>query len=369
MPLSDYRMVLLVGLYLDSDPDRQREFLTCIERNVNNAAIAEVHVFVEHDIDRVQLVADWPQLASPKVRLNITGKRLTYRDLFVYANRELPRRRVVVANADIFFDHTLTRLADYDLTGCLVCLSRCDVLPDGSWRLFEFESSQDAWIFDTPLPDFECDFPLGVLGCDNRLAWEAAAAGLVLSNPSRSIRAHHLHVTGIRRYTEEQRLHGDTRGVPLATLESASLVPRKASKKPSRRKVTCAAVAFQESMGYTIDRLELGASSHNNEARPFTAIPTPLVGRHFTQVVSCAVSPVAIQFLSPGRVYVLAGTDWHGYYSAADWLTTTAKPEAMPLVETCDRPAFEVWSLVGKKGDRFVAPTQVMLVSDDLERR
>ena len=362
-------MILLVGLYLDSDADRQHEFLTCIERNTNNPAIAEVHVFVEQDIDRAQLVTDWPQLASPKVRVNITGRRLTYRDLFAYANREAPGRRVVIANADIFFDHTLSRLNDYDLTGCLICLSRCDVRSDGSWQLFEFESSQDAWIFDSPIPEFECDFPLGVLGCDNRLAWEAATAGLTLSNPSRSVRAHHLHVTGIRRYTEEQRLHGGTRGVPLVTLETSSLVRRRGSKKPSRRRVASAAVAFQETMGYTIDRLELGASSHNNEARPFTAIPAPLVGRRFTQVVSRAVSPVAMEFLSPGRVYVLAGTDWHGYYSATDWLTNVAQPEPMPLVETCDRPAFEVWSLRGKRGDRLVAPTQVMLVSDRLERR
>jgi hypothetical protein len=362
-------MVLLVGLYLDSDADRQREFLTCIERNLNNCAIVEVHVFVEQDIDPAQLVTDWPQLASPKVRVNITGRRLTYRYLFAYANREVSGRRVIVANADIFFDHTLSRLDDYDLTGCLVCLSRCDVLSDGSWRLFEFESSQDAWIFDTPIAEFECDFHLGVLGCDNRLAWEAARAGLVLSNPSRSIRAHHLHVTGIRRYTGEQRLHGGTRGVPLVALETASLVRRQASETPSRHDVACAAVAFQEAMGYTIDRLELGASSHNNEARPFTAIPTPLAGRSFTQVVSRAASPVAMEFLSPGRLYVLAGTDWHGYYSAADWLANAAKPEPMPLVETCDRPAFEVWSLFGTRGDRFVAPTQVMLVSDYLERR
>ena len=180
-------MILLVGLYLDSDADRQHEFLTCIERNTNNPAIAEVHVFVEQDIDRAQLVTDWPQLASPKVRVNITGRRLTYRYLFAYANREVPGRRVVIANADIFFDHTLSRLNDYDLTGCLICLSRCDVRPDGSWQLFEFESSQDAWIFDSPIPEFECDFPLGVLGCDNRLAWEAAAAGLILIEDVRTI--------------------------------------------------------------------------------------------------------------------------------------------------------------------------------------
>jgi hypothetical protein len=362
-------MVLLVGLYFDADRGRQHEFLTCIERNANNRAIAEVRVFVEQKVDRGQLLTEWPQLRSPKVRIEIAGKRLTYRYLFAYANQQVPGRRVIVSNSDIFFDHTLERLADYDLAGCLICLSRCDVLADGSWRLFEFESSQDAWIFDAPIREFACDFHLGVLGCDNRLAWEARKAGLVLANPSRSIRAHHLHLTGIRRYTEAERLHGDTLGVPLETLETASLVRRAPLDTAPPAEVTCAAVAFEETMGYTIERLDVGASSHNNEGRPFTSIPAALVGRRFTQVVSRATSPLGIEFLSPGQVYVLVGIDWHGYYPATDWLTRAGRLERMPLVESCGRPAFEVWSLRGVPGDRLTVPTQVMLVSDHLERR
>ena len=122
-------------------------------------------------------------------------------------------------------------------------------------------------------------------------------------------------------------------------------------------------------MGYTIGDLRLGASSHNNEVRPFTAIPERLAGRNFTQVVSCVVSSVDVQFLSPGRVYVLVGTDWDGYYLATAWLGANGQPERMPFVETCHRPAFEAWSLLGERGDQLVVPTQVMLVSDHLEQR
>jgi hypothetical protein len=362
-------MILLVGLYLDPDVGRQLEFITCLERNVRNKTIAAIHVFVEQAIDPVRLVTSYPQLASPKIQLVVTGTRLTYEFLFAYANRELPGRRVVIANADIFFDHTLSRLDDYDLTGCLLCLSRWDVLPNGSWQLFEFESSQDAWVFETPIPEFPADFHLGLLGCDNRLAWEADRAGLVLSNPSRSIRACHLHLTGVRRYTHQQRLYGPTRGVQPVSLDAAGIARRTAPERAKRPDARCAAVAFHETMGYTIERLELGASSHNNDSRPFTAIPPPLAGLSFTQVVSCSVSPVHVEFLSPGRLYVLVGTDWHGYYPATDWLRDTGDAEPLPLVETCHRHAFEVWSLLGRRGDRFVAPTQVMLVSGHLERR
>jgi hypothetical protein len=362
-------MILLVGFYLDPSPERLHEFLTCIERNAANPQIAGVHVLVEQEIDPSRLVSSHPQLASPKIHVVAAGRRVTYRQLFCYANRELPDRRVIIANADIFFDRTLARLDDYDLQGCLLCLSRWDLHQDGSWRLFDFESSQDAWIFQSPVSDFPCDFHLGILGCDNRLAWEAGQAGLVLANPSRSIRAYHLHSSGIRRYSSEQRLRGPTRGVQPVHLDAAAIPRFQATPRIERPHVPSAAVAFHETMGYTVDTLRLGASSHNNEVRPFTAIPEPLTGRSFTQVVSCAVSPVNVQFLSSGRIHVLVGTDWDGYYFATAWLGGTGEPEAMSFVETCHRPAFEVWSLLGERGDRFVIPTQVMLVSDHLERQ
>lgn len=226
-------MIVLVGLYLDASAERLREFLTCIERNAANRNIEAVHVFIEDAVDPAGLMTQYPELASPKVRLVLHGRRVTYRDFFDYATRELAGRRVIIANTDIFFDHTLSRLDDYSLIGRLLCLSRWDLQNDGSWRLFDFESSQDAWIFQAPVPDFACDFHLGLLGCDNRLAWEAEQAGLVLSNPSRSIRAHHLHASGVRRYTEEQRLHGPTRGVRPEHLDAAAAV-REAGEAPVR---------------------------------------------------------------------------------------------------------------------------------------
>ena len=354
-------MILLVGLYLDPSPERFCELLTCIERNAANRNIAGVHVFIEDMTDPKQLVSCYPQLASPNLRLVAHGKRVTYHDFFTYANRELDSQRVMIANADIYFDHTLARLDDYDLRGRLLCLSRWDRQPDGSWSLFEYEMSQDAWIFHTPIPDFSCDFYLGLPGCDNRLAWEAERIGLVLSNPSRSIRAYHLHASNVRRYTETQRVHGAIRGVPAEYLDAVAC--------ESRRAEPLAAIAFHETMGYTVGRLELGASSHNNDHRPFTAIPEPLTGRSFTQVVSCSVSTIDVEFLSSGRVYVLIGTDWDGYYVAAAWLGGIGEAEPMSFVETCNRPAFEVWSLLGERGDHFVVPTQVMLVSDHLEQR
>jgi hypothetical protein len=212
------RMILLVGFYEDPAPVRMQEFIICLEHNLANEHISEVHVFLEEAGDGERFAAAHPILCHPKLRLVPHGRRTTYRELFDHANRNLARRRTIVANADIYFDHTLARLDNVDLAGRLACLSRWDVLDDGSVRFFDHPSSQDAWIFEAPIPSMACDFHLGVLGCDNRLAWEAQAAGLTVFNPGRSVRACHLHRSLVRRYTERERLSG-----PVLSVASSSL--------------------------------------------------------------------------------------------------------------------------------------------------
>ncbi|MDT5267882.1 MAG: hypothetical protein QOH49_68 [Acidobacteriota bacterium] len=349
-------MILLTGFYEDADPGRRGELLDCLRRNVENERLDEIHLFAEEAPDANRLPDKYPLLADAKLRVIAHGRRVTYRHLFAHANERLPGRRVIIANADIFFDQTLARLDGYDLSGRLLCLSRWDVRPDGTVHFFEHPASQDAWVFQTPIREFPCDFHMGLPGCDNRLAWEAEQAGLTLSNPSRSLRACHLHLSGVRRYSERQRLHGPTKPVPAVFLHT----PRPAPNLP------CASVAFRESMGYTVARLEPGASSHNNEPRPFEAIPEPLAGLEYTQVVSMSVSPVEVEFLTPGKLYALVGNDWEGYYPATAWLSEQGFREDLPTVETRRGTGFEVWSLVGQAGGRFVLPTQVMLAAERL---
>lgn len=585
-------MILLTGFYLDPDSARREEFLECTRRNEANDTFDEIHVCTEYPVDLAQIRSSHPALAAPKIRLIPYGQRLTYRDLFLHANRHLCGQSVVIANADMFFDETLKRLEDYDLSGKLLCLSRWDIQKDGSACFFNHPCSQDAWIFQAPVIDFSCDFHLGVLGCDNRLAWEAKQAGLEISNPSRSIRANHLHLSGVRRYKACERLAGPTCPVPpvflethwlwfvvacmgqlddvrwcigsylgqrrcsyvfvdyscpegagdwvrlhhprakvvtvekrrcfhaaearnrganvvdddailcfldadvtvapgfsqdilsrfekgtflvpdgegsgldtalvcskadfdrvggydeffldsgeettdlRATLRRAGLgertfpasllshlsrrddvhlrrrpiipdretnlaihaayrraksavldetggngVSRAAFREIYRaiaRRILgargmvpdapCAAVAFRETMGYTIAQLNPGISSHNNDARPFGEIPDILAGKFFTQVVACSASPVEVEFLERGKLYILVGTDWEGYHPATAWLRKVGYREALPPVATVRSTGFEVWSLMGEEGERFLLPTQVMLVADQLVR-
>lgn len=211
-------MILLTGFYLDPDPTRQAEFLECLQRNVRCEQIEQIHLFIEESLTPEALRQLHPMLSNEKICLVPHRRRLTYQALLAYANKRLINRCVIIANADISFDNTLAYLNGFNLVGRLLCLSRWDMQPDGSAVFFEHPASQDAWIFHSPIRTFACDFPLGVPGCDNRLAWEADNAGLLLSNPSRTVRAQHLHLTQVRRYTPQQRLSGPVLDVPTEHL-------------------------------------------------------------------------------------------------------------------------------------------------------
>lgn len=212
--------ILMTGLYRDHDENRRRELRECLKRNLENDQLDELHLFVEESIAPKDLQECLPA-KTDRIRLIQHGRRVTFQDLFTHTNALPPGCTALIANADIFFDHTLARLEGYDLFGQLLCLSRWDVQADGSAVFFDHSSSQDAWIFQTPVPEFPCAFHLGVPGCDNRLAWEAAHAGLTVSNPSRSIRAQHLHLSGVRRYVEQQRYAGPTSSLAAGFLEAS----------------------------------------------------------------------------------------------------------------------------------------------------
>src|SRR6266849_2411104 len=181
-------MILMTGFYWDPDAVRRGELLDCLRRNAENDWIKEIRVFME-DAVAPEMLTSQAALDSNKIRLIAHGQRATYRDLFDYANQHLAGDTVIIANADIFFDHTLSLLDGYDLSGKLLCLSRWNVRADGSVSFFEHPGSQDAWIFKAPIREFRCDFQLGVPACDNCLAWEADQAGLQVINPARSVRA------------------------------------------------------------------------------------------------------------------------------------------------------------------------------------
>lgn len=102
----------------------------------------------------------------------------------------------VIANADIYF----TDIPPAPMVNEAWALSRWDVDSQGRATLWDHADSQDAWIFNGKPTGIDAPFRMGVPGCDNALAWLIEQAGYLLFNPSKTVRAFHLHNVKWRSY-------------------------------------------------------------------------------------------------------------------------------------------------------------------------
>jgi hypothetical protein len=190
-------IAVLCEWYRDSSEARQIELRLALEANLANPRVSAVHVFGTY--------ATLPSAPRhPKLVEHVLFQdRALFSALFSFAAIELPGQLCAIVNADIYFDETLAALDGVDVGDRVFALTRWDVSPAGL-VFFDRADSQDAWIFRSPLPLPGASFPFGVLGCDNRLAWELQRAGRPVFNPSRTIHACHLHASAKRNYARDR---------------------------------------------------------------------------------------------------------------------------------------------------------------------
>jgi hypothetical protein len=178
-------MILVQQRYTSADPRREAELAHV--RATNAASAAFTHIEEVESGDR----------------------RLTFADLFALTAERFAGSVCVVANSDIAFDDTIQlarQLIERERPPLLVALSRWDDdtapsmegrVDPATWNFYSH--SQDAWVFVAgALPPFARDFRLGVPACENRLAFEAAAAGVAVVNPALAIRCRHHHASAVR---------------------------------------------------------------------------------------------------------------------------------------------------------------------------
>lgn len=201
--LAGYRMILIQQRYASPHPERQAELERVCELN------AAVGVFEEI------------------VRVEGADKRWTFADVFQLARERFRGRLCVVANSDIAFDESIRLASPLADEGRLVALTRWDDASGPSmegrtagdqWHFFSH--SQDAWLFKSGgLPPFEAGFQFGIPGCESRLAYEAAAAGVVVIDPALTVRCHHHHASAVRSWHRRDSYRGPMLFPRLTTTE------------------------------------------------------------------------------------------------------------------------------------------------------
>jgi hypothetical protein len=153
-----------------------------------------------------ELLYCWHQNAAIFDVVTAIQGRPDFSELFAMC---LPDHVNVIANSDIYFDHTLRENSDtLDPDQCWA-LSRWEDLGGTTLLPYHRSDSQDAWVVRGGPWTVDAPFPMGIPGCDNAIAYELKAMGLDVINPCRTVHAIHLHTSNYRTY-------GEGRGKPKA---------------------------------------------------------------------------------------------------------------------------------------------------------
>lgn len=176
--MSTSKLNLFTSYYQDKSPERQKEIDFCINFNRNSGFFDNV--------------------------ITIEGRRPTYKDFFELT-KQYPDHVNVIANSDIFFNETILQAKGIRSVQCYA-LSRWDYVKGGMIKSWCRKDSQDAWIFRGRCLFQGGDFYTGTPGCDNRIAYELKQAGYMVTNPSKRIKAIHLHLSDVRNYTNLEKV-------------------------------------------------------------------------------------------------------------------------------------------------------------------
>ena len=117
--------------------------------------------------------------------------RPTFSEMFALCKPDMVN---CIANSDIYFDETI-RLAGAITARACYALSRWD---DGV--LWHHLDSQDVWVIYGGPHEIGAPFTMGKPGCDNALLHILKSKGFVVTNPSKTIRCHHMHRVQWRSY-------------------------------------------------------------------------------------------------------------------------------------------------------------------------
>lgn len=190
---------LFVSYYTATVPERQAEIDYCLKANIENPNISSIILL----LDRPDVFV--PYNSNKLYAYNRKGSGApTYKEFIDIINEVQNNDAVnIISNADIIFDESIALASKIKSNECWA-LSRWEMKEDFSKhteQIQRFGDSQDVWIFRGNIKTLsKADFPLGKMGCDNRIAYEIHKAGYKISNPSRSVFTWHLHNSGVRGY-------------------------------------------------------------------------------------------------------------------------------------------------------------------------
>lgn len=197
---------LITQFYIDKNEERQKEIIKTLHLNVNNNFIHKIYLLNERIYTNQEL-----GIESDKIIQIILNHRVSFKDIFQAIENISIKGYIVIANSDIFFDKTLTRVKQYDLKNKnVLTICRYEYLNNKSLKELKLfhegrPDSQDVWIFhsDNNIKEEHrkvFDFMMGKPGCDNKLIYLFNILGYMCYNEPNIIKSYHLHNVQVRNY-------------------------------------------------------------------------------------------------------------------------------------------------------------------------
>ena len=185
---------LIIQYYNDANPERQNEIDFCVQANLENPHIIQVHNLTEQNT----IIPDWLSSHEKYIECRV-DRWLTYKMAFDYANENLPQQTVALSNLDIFFDHSSNweESKQFINSDIVFCLSRHEfdgigaAKKDENLQKLAFANCQDTWIWKSPVTVEDCDFMMGRLGCDNAIADRFKRSGYMPLNSPNQFKTFH----------------------------------------------------------------------------------------------------------------------------------------------------------------------------------
>jgi len=203
-------MILIQQYFETQDIIRNNEIQNCLKNNIKNKYIKEIHLLNEQNY----------KVLDKKVKCINLKQRLSYQEAFKYANNLGSNKTIIVANSDIYFNDTLKILDKWNnyWNDKIICLTRHEldiekrIVNHREVKPFFYKNtiisvqpkwSHDVWIFKTPIKEFECNFQLGTMHCENLLVINARDNGIECINGYPYIQAIHNHNSYYRTYNPQ----------------------------------------------------------------------------------------------------------------------------------------------------------------------
>jgi hypothetical protein len=207
---AEINSILVTLHHISENESRNREYRICLNKNLENPLISTIVLLSE------KRIIDPTIVFNPKIRVSYTRKRPTYWDAFKaawkYKKRIFNRKKslLIVCNSDIYIssDSINKMYCRVNKKTCLA-LSRWNAFVTENltidYELFNRRDSQDTWVFFNSIKKGRYRIPIGIQGCDNRIAKELTRAGYDVKNPSLTIVTNHLHLSEVRTYTDSSK--------------------------------------------------------------------------------------------------------------------------------------------------------------------